>query len=105
MDAEVPTNTVVIVIDVIRAFTTAAVAFERGATEIVCAPSVEVGRDLRRLHPATSTTSSTSCPVSWRSSRLRASTSSTLRWCTDTSPTAPSPPGRPTSVRRYATWR
>ncbi|MCW6003586.1 2-phosphosulfolactate phosphatase [Micromonospora sp. CPCC 205371] len=51
MDAEVPAGTVVIVIDVIRAFTTAAVAFERGATEIVCASTVEVGRDLRRLHP------------------------------------------------------
>lgn len=51
MDATVPAGTVVIVIDVIRAFTTAAVAFERGATEIVCAPSVAAGRDLRRLHP------------------------------------------------------
>jgi 2-phosphosulfolactate phosphatase len=51
MDAEVPADTVVVVIDVIRAFTTAAVAFERGATEIVCAPSVEVGRGLRREHP------------------------------------------------------
>ncbi|MEJ3745805.1 2-phosphosulfolactate phosphatase [Actinomycetes bacterium KLBMP 9797] len=51
MDAEVPTGGVVVVIDVIRAFTTAAVAFERGVTEIACAPSVEVGRDLRRLHP------------------------------------------------------
>ncbi|MFG2041574.1 2-phosphosulfolactate phosphatase [Dactylosporangium sp. NPDC048998] len=51
MDAEVPAGTVVIVIDVIRAFTTAALAFERGATEIVCAPSVEAGRDLRRRHP------------------------------------------------------
>ncbi|MER7003872.1 2-phosphosulfolactate phosphatase [Dactylosporangium sp. NPDC000555] len=26
-------------------------AFERGATEIVCAPSIEVGRDLRRRYP------------------------------------------------------
>ncbi|GAB3979407.1 2-phosphosulfolactate phosphatase [Plantactinospora veratri] len=51
MEAEVRPNTVVIVIDVIRAFTTAAIAFERGATEIVCVPSAEVGRDLRRLHP------------------------------------------------------
>jgi len=51
MDAEVPAGTVVIVIDVIRAFTTAAVAFERGATEIVCVPSVEVGRGFRRQHP------------------------------------------------------
>ncbi|WP_159079206.1 2-phosphosulfolactate phosphatase [Plantactinospora sp. BC1] len=51
MEAEVPPNTVVIVIDVIRAFTTAAIAFERGATEIVCAPSAEVGRNLRLLHP------------------------------------------------------
>ncbi len=51
MDAELPAGTVVIVIDVIRAFTTAAVAFERGATEIACAPSVAAGRDLRRRHP------------------------------------------------------
>jgi 2-phosphosulfolactate phosphatase len=51
MDAEIPAHTVVVVIDVIRAFTTAAIAFERGATEIACAPSVEVGRGLRRLHP------------------------------------------------------
>lgn len=51
VDAEVPSGAVVIVIDVIRAFTTAAVAFERGVTEIVCAPSVEAGRELRRLHP------------------------------------------------------
>ncbi|MEV8512127.1 2-phosphosulfolactate phosphatase [Dactylosporangium sp. NPDC051484] len=51
MDAKVPSGTVVIAIDVIRAFTTAAIAFERGATEIVCAPSVEVGRDLRRRYP------------------------------------------------------
>jgi 2-phosphosulfolactate phosphatase len=51
MDAEIPPGRVVVVIDVIRAFTTAAIAFERGATEIACAPSVEVGRDLRRLHP------------------------------------------------------
>ncbi|MEU8080360.1 2-phosphosulfolactate phosphatase [Catellatospora citrea] len=51
MDAEVPNGRVVVVIDVIRAFTTAAVAFEHGATEIACAPSVEVGRRLRRLHP------------------------------------------------------
>ncbi|GAB4057121.1 2-phosphosulfolactate phosphatase [Catellatospora paridis] len=51
MDAEIATGGVVVVIDVIRAFTTAAVAFERGVTEIACAPSVEVGRGLRRLHP------------------------------------------------------
>lgn len=51
MNAEIPAGEVVVVIDVIRAFTTAAVAFERGVTEIACAPSVEVGRDLRRLHP------------------------------------------------------
>jgi hypothetical protein len=36
MNAKVSAGTVVIVIDVIRAFTTVAVAFERGATEIVC---------------------------------------------------------------------
>lgn len=51
MDAEIPTRRVVVVIDVIRAFTTAAVAFERGATDIACAPSVEGGRDLRRRQP------------------------------------------------------
>jgi 2-phosphosulfolactate phosphatase len=51
MDAEISAGRVVVVIDVIRAFTTAAVAFERGVTEIACAPSVEVGRGLRRLHP------------------------------------------------------
>lgn len=51
MDAEVPAGTVVIVIDVIRAFTTAAVAFERGAAEMVCAPSAEAGRGLWRQHP------------------------------------------------------
>jgi 2-phosphosulfolactate phosphatase len=49
-DAKVSVGTVVVVVDVIRAFTTAAVAFERGATEIVCAPSVEAARVLWRLH-------------------------------------------------------
>ncbi|MFI5489645.1 2-phosphosulfolactate phosphatase [Micromonospora echinaurantiaca] len=51
MDAEILPGRVVVVIDVIRAFTTAAVAFERGVTEIACAPSVEVGRALHRLLP------------------------------------------------------
>lgn len=51
MDAEVPPGRAVVVIDVIRAFTTAAVAFERGVTEIACAPSAEVGRSLRRRYP------------------------------------------------------
>ncbi|WP_221321157.1 2-phosphosulfolactate phosphatase [Actinoplanes sp. L3-i22] len=51
MDEVVPAGTVVVVIDVIRAFTTAAVAFERGVTEISCAPSVRGGRDLRRRYP------------------------------------------------------
>lgn len=51
IDAEVPPGTVVVVVDVIRAFTTAAVAFERGAADIVCVPSVEAGRELRRRHP------------------------------------------------------
>lgn len=51
MDAEIPAGRIVVVIDVIRAFTTAAVAFERGVTEIACAPSAEAGRRLRRLHP------------------------------------------------------
>jgi 2-phosphosulfolactate phosphatase len=51
MDVEPPIGAVVIVIDVIRAFTTAAIAFERGATEIACAPTVDGGRDLRRQRP------------------------------------------------------
>lgn len=51
LGAEIPAGRVVVVIDVIRAFTTAAVAFERGVTEIACAPSADVGRGLRRLHP------------------------------------------------------
>lgn len=51
MDTEIPPGRVVVVIDVIRAFTTAAVAFERGASEIACAPSLQVGRDLRRRYP------------------------------------------------------
>jgi 2-phosphosulfolactate phosphatase len=51
MDAEISGGRVVVVIDVIRAFTTTAVAFERGAREIACAPSLEIGRDLRRLYP------------------------------------------------------
>lgn len=50
MDAEIPAG-VVVVIDVIRAFSTAAVAFERGARDIACAPSLDVGRDLRRRYP------------------------------------------------------
>jgi 2-phosphosulfolactate phosphatase len=50
MNAQIPAGEVVVVIDVIRAFTTAAVAFERGVTEIACAPTVEIGRDLWRLH-------------------------------------------------------
>ncbi|MFB9180122.1 2-phosphosulfolactate phosphatase [Dactylosporangium sucinum] len=52
MDAEVPAGTVVVVIDVIRAFTTAAVAFERGVPGIACVPSAEAGRALRRRHPS-----------------------------------------------------
>ncbi|RSM59794.1 hypothetical protein DMB66_26450 [Actinoplanes sp. ATCC 53533] len=51
MDADIPAGNVVVVVDVIRAFTTAAVAFERGVREIACAPSLDVGRDLRRLYP------------------------------------------------------
>ncbi|MFY1693616.1 2-phosphosulfolactate phosphatase [Plantactinospora sp. WMMB782] len=51
MHSEVPAGAVVVVIDVIRAFTTAAIAFERGVTEIACAPSVEVARALRRRNP------------------------------------------------------
>jgi 2-phosphosulfolactate phosphatase len=51
MDAEIPSGNVVVVIDVIRAFTTAAVAFERGALEIACAPSLAAGRALRRRMP------------------------------------------------------
>ncbi len=51
MDAAIAPGGVVVVIDVIRAFTTAAVAFERGVPEIACAPTAEAGRGLRRLHP------------------------------------------------------
>jgi 2-phosphosulfolactate phosphatase len=51
MDEPVTAGRVVVVIDVIRAFTTAAIAFERGATDIACAPSAEAGRQLRRRHP------------------------------------------------------
>jgi 2-phosphosulfolactate phosphatase len=51
MDVEIPRGRVVVVIDVIRAFTTAAVAFERGVTDIVCAPSADAGRRLRRRFP------------------------------------------------------
>jgi len=51
MDAEIPPHRVVVVIDVIRAFTTAALAFERGAAGIACAPSAAAARDLRRRHP------------------------------------------------------
>lgn len=51
MDDPVPEGGVVVVIDVIRAFTTAAVAFERGATEIACAASAEAGRAIRRREP------------------------------------------------------
>jgi 2-phosphosulfolactate phosphatase len=51
MNVEIPPGRVVVVIDVIRAFTTAAVAFERGVTEIACAATVEAGRDLLRRFP------------------------------------------------------
>ncbi|MCY1143086.1 2-phosphosulfolactate phosphatase [Actinoplanes sp. Pm04-4] len=51
MDAEVPPGRAVVVIDVIRAFTTAAIAFARGATDIACAASAGLGRELRRRHP------------------------------------------------------
>ncbi|MEU4625661.1 2-phosphosulfolactate phosphatase [Actinoplanes sp. NPDC023801] len=51
MDDPIPGGRVVVVIDVIRAFTTAAVAFERGVTDIACAPSARAGRALRRRHP------------------------------------------------------
>ncbi|GIH04026.1 putative 2-phosphosulfolactate phosphatase [Rhizocola hellebori] len=50
MNAQIPSGEVVVVIDVIRAFTTAAVAFERGAMEIACAPTADIGRELRRQH-------------------------------------------------------
>ena len=50
MGAEIPPG-VVVVLDVIRAFTTAAVAFERAAREITCVSSLEAGRDLRRRFP------------------------------------------------------
>ena len=48
MEADVPAGVVVVVVDVIRAFTTAAIAFEGGASELVCAPSVPAARGLRR---------------------------------------------------------
>ncbi|MGI5175363.1 2-phosphosulfolactate phosphatase [Dactylosporangium sp. CA-152071] len=51
IDADVPAGRVVVVIDVIRAFTTAAVAFGRGAAEIVCVGSAAEGRALRDRHP------------------------------------------------------
>lgn len=51
MDDEVPADRVVIVLDIIRAFTTAAIAFERGATEIVCVPSPAAARNLRPQLP------------------------------------------------------
>lgn len=51
MDVEIPPGRVVVVIDVIRAFTTAAVAFERGVSEIACAPSLDAARDLRQRLP------------------------------------------------------
>jgi 2-phosphosulfolactate phosphatase len=51
MDVEVPRGQVIVVIDVIRAFTTAAVAFERGVSDIVCAPSADAGRRLRQRYP------------------------------------------------------
>ena len=51
MDVDVPAGGVVVVIDVIRAFTTAAVAFERAAAQIVCVGSAADGRALRDRHP------------------------------------------------------
>lgn len=51
MDDEVPAGRVVVVLDVIRAFTTAAIAFERGATEIVCAGTADAARALRAVLP------------------------------------------------------
>ncbi|MCU7729885.1 2-phosphosulfolactate phosphatase [Actinoplanes sp. KI2] len=50
MDAEAPAGSIVVVIDVIRAFTTAAVAFERGATDIYCTPSIGAALRLRQIH-------------------------------------------------------
>jgi 2-phosphosulfolactate phosphatase len=51
LDAEVTAGAVVVVIDVIRAFTTAAVAFDRGATDILCTPTASSARDLKGAHP------------------------------------------------------
>ena len=51
MDAAVPPGSVVLVVDVIRAFTTAAVAFDAGAAEIRCVPSADAGRALRAADP------------------------------------------------------
>ncbi len=42
---------VLIVIDVVRAFTTAAAAFEAGAERIICVEDVDAARDLRRQYP------------------------------------------------------
>ncbi|XVU29761.1 2-phosphosulfolactate phosphatase [Actinoplanes sp. CA-054009] len=50
-DDEVAPGHVVVVIDVIRAFTTAALAFERGATEIACVASPDAGRRFRQARP------------------------------------------------------
>ncbi|WP_306211119.1 2-phosphosulfolactate phosphatase [Actinoplanes sp. RD1] len=51
LGTDLPAGAVVVVIDVIRAFTTAAVAFDRGATDVLCAPSVAAGRAFRASHP------------------------------------------------------
>ena len=51
MDADLPAGAVVLVVDVIRAFTTAAVAFRHGAAEILCVPTADAGRALRAERP------------------------------------------------------
>ena len=50
MDAGIPPGSVVLVVDVIRAFTTAAVAFTRGAARsVACRPPTPAGRCAPRI--------------------------------------------------------
>lgn len=51
LDAPLPDTDAVVVIDVLRAFTTTAVAFARGASEIVLAASLEEAAALRGRYP------------------------------------------------------
>ncbi len=47
-------QTVAVVIDVFRAFTTAAVAFDRGVPRIICVKELDDAFDLKRQHPRAS---------------------------------------------------